>query len=90
VSSCHCRSGDPPQAAALAATDQVDGLGQGAPAPLAASARVRAMAKVAARQREGEGEGRGGELWTGGCRLVMAAGSVRCRLALGRRSLVAS
>jgi hypothetical protein len=48
------------------------------------------MAKVAARQREGEGEGRGGELWTGGCRLVMAAGSVRCRLVLGRRSLVAS
>jgi hypothetical protein len=27
---------------ALAATDQVDGLGQGAPAPLTAGARVRA------------------------------------------------
>jgi hypothetical protein len=42
------------------------------------------------RWREGEGEGRGGELQTGGCHLALAAGSMRCRLALGRHSLAAS
>jgi hypothetical protein len=70
--------------------DQVDGLGQGASAPLVAGARVRMRAKVVARHREGEGKGRGGEFWTDGCRLALAAGSVRCRLALGCRSLAAS
>jgi hypothetical protein len=47
VSSCRCRSGDPPQAVALAAADQVDALGQGVPSPLTADARVRARAEVA-------------------------------------------
>jgi hypothetical protein len=46
VSSCRCRSGDPPQAVALAAADQVDALGQGVPAPLVVDARVRVRAEV--------------------------------------------